>query len=117
MAREARETFLRVLHLRPATARDLHHLAVACFQAGDRARGMEASREALRLDPQMTAPMHNLAVACMHEGQWRRARYWVRQAMAVDPDDVSLRRLRMKLLLHALAGVAVESWRVVARRR
>jgi hypothetical protein len=37
-----------------------------------------------------------------------RARYWVRQALRIEPEDPALRRLRLKLRLHSVYGVA--SW-------
>jgi hypothetical protein len=65
--------------------------------------------------------MHNMAVAYVHDEQWNRARYWVRQALLVDHDDLSLRRLRMKLRLHTLAEAlewcAVKTFRLFFRYR
>lgn len=114
---EARLVFERLLKERPNNAMALHHLGVACYQSGDRARGVEASREAVRHDPRLVPAMHNLAVASLHDRQWRRARYWVREALAVDPDDASLRRLRLRLRLQNAAESLVELVRVVTRRR
>ena len=107
---EARSVFTYIVERRPEHALSLHHLAVACFRMGDRVTGTANSRAALRLDPRFVPAMHNLAVASVHDGQWMRARYWVKRALAVDPDDAALRRLRVKLRLHALAEAAAWVW-------
>jgi tetratricopeptide (TPR) repeat protein len=103
MPLEARKVLEDVVAKRPASAPSLHALAVACFQLGDRAAGLEHSREVLRLEPQHVSAMSNMAVASLHDKQWTRARYWVRQALRVEPDDVFLRRLRLRLRLHSVA--------------
>jgi len=84
-----------------------HHLSVGLLEAGDVRGGMEHARRALILQPRFVPAMHNLALAHLRLSQWMRARYWVRQATRIDPDDAPLRRLRLLLRLHSVAGVAV----------
>jgi tetratricopeptide (TPR) repeat protein len=103
MPLEAKGVLEELAVKRPANAAGLHALAVACFQLGERAMGLDHSREVLRLEPQHVAAMSNMAVASLHDKQWTRARYWVRQALRVEPDDVFLRRLRLRLRLHSVA--------------
>jgi len=59
--------------------------------------------------------MHNLAVAAVRRRDWAGARYWIGQAREVDPDDASLRRLRLKLRMHA--GAEAASWLLAQARR
>src|SRR5262245_25298857 len=103
MPLEARGVLDELAAKRPNSAPVLHALAVSCFQLGDRAIGLDHSRDVLRLEPRHVAAMSNMAVASLQDKQWTRARYWVRQALRVEPDDVFLRRLRVRLRVHTLA--------------
>lgn len=101
-----------------ATAR--HLLGVACLREGKIDEGVEHERAALRLDRRMVSAMHNLAMAALHQERWTRARYWVRHALKVAPDDVSLRRLLLRLRLHRVVealgwGVRVATFGAVKK--
>lgn len=89
-----------------------HHLSVALLEAKDVRGGMEHARRALILQPRFVPAMHNLALAHLRMNQWMRARYWVRQATRIDPDDAPLRRLRLLMRLHSVAGVGLWMARV-----
>lgn len=103
MPETAREVLGALVRQRPDHVPALHHLAVACFTLGDRAAGIEMCKRVLKVDQRFVPAMHNMAVAYVYDRQWRRARYWVSQAIRVDPDDSSLKRLRVKLAIHAIA--------------
>lgn len=105
MPSSAASVFERLADTRPGDAAARHHLSVARFQLGQRDQGVRHAREALRLDPRFYPAMHNLAIASIENGHWLRARYWARQALRIAPDDPALRRLRLKLRLHAAVGL------------
>lgn len=102
------QVFTRLVERCPDQAMARHLLGVACLREGRIAEGVEQERAALRIDRRMVPAMHNLAMAALHQEQWTRARYWVRHALRVAPDDVSLRRLLLRLRLHRL--VEALSW-------
>lgn len=113
LPRDAADVFSILLDRRPQDAATLHHLSVAYFQMGDRARGMHACAQSLRIDPKRLAALHNITLACVQERQWRRARQYLDQALSVAPDDHALRRLRLTLRLQR----CIETLAWVARRR
>jgi len=121
MASEAREVYEAIVLRKPGAADALHSLAVSCFHSGDRARGIELSREVVKLNPKHVGALHNLAVAFFDERNLTRARYWARLASLVEPEDAALRRLRLKLWVFAMGdGIARLSRRavcLVSRRR
>jgi Flp pilus assembly protein TadD len=108
MTAEAKRVLRRLAEQNPGDAPSQHLYSVALYELGEREAGIEVCRRVLKLDPKFVPALHNMAVACMLDGQWSKARYWVHQALLVEPDDGALRRLRLKLRLHALAEVS--SW-------
>lgn len=120
MFAEAHDVLAVLTQNLPEDIRALHLHSVALFNLGRRDEGVEVCRRVLKLDPKFVPAMHNVAVAYVLDHQWNKARYWVRQALLVDPDDATLRRLRFKLRLHALAewgSVAVAPLRWLLTRR
>lgn len=89
----------------PPNPQALHALSLACFMLDDRAAGVRWARRCLRQDPKFAAAMHNIAVACVQARNWRRANIWIARAIAADPEDASLRRLRVKVRVKAVAEV------------
>jgi Flp pilus assembly protein TadD len=106
MTMEARRVLRRLADQHPGDAASQHLFSVALFELGEREAGMDVCRKVLKIDAKYVPALHNMAVACILEGQWSKARYWVHQALLVEPDDGALRRLRLKLRLHALAEVS-----------
>ena len=117
MPSSAASVFERLAETRAGDAAARHHLSVARFQLGQRDQGVRHAREALRLDPRFYPAMHNLAIASIENGHWLRARYWARQALRIAPDDPALRRLRLKLRLHAAVGLGRWALRAVGVMR
>lgn len=104
METEAVKVYTAMIELQPASHRAHHGLSVALLQSGNYELGIVAAKKALDSQPRFVPAMHNLALAYLRQQQWIRARYWVRQASRVEPDDPSLRRLRVKLRVHAVLG-------------
>lgn len=111
LAVEAAVVFRDVLKRRPGDHTAHHHLAVALFESGDVSGGLEQARQALVFQPRFVPAMYNIAVAHMRQREWTRAAYWVKRASRIEPDDHALRRLRLRLRLHAMAWAG----RVVVR--
>lgn len=82
-------------------ADSLHRLSVACFSAGDLARGSELALLSAKRDQRFVAPLHNLAVAAYREGRDERCREWIDRVLAMDPENRTMRRLRARLAVRA----------------
>lgn len=104
LARDAQAVLRKLIEKRPEDGRAIHLLAVAQFQIGARAEGMELSLRAIKLDPTNVSALHNLALACVQERQYTRARFYVGEALKLAPDDHALRRLRLMLRLRRGLG-------------
>ncbi len=77
----------------------LRQLALARFQAGDRAGGAAASRRVLRIDPTCYVSMHNLALSAYEQKRVRVAAAWVNRGLALGRRDEGLRRLRVRIYI------------------
>ena len=91
---------------RGETASRLRELALAKFNAGDRAGGVAASRRVLRLDPRCVRSMHNLALSAIEDGRLRTAAGWISRGLQIDRHDEGLRQLRGRLCIEILAAAA-----------
>ncbi len=102
---ESIRAFRALLERQAGSHRAHHGISVALLETGQVGEGIDEARRALSLQPRFVPAMHNLALAHLREHRWVRARYWVRQALRVDPEDPAVRRLRLKLRLHAVSCV------------
>lgn len=102
---ESIRAFRTLLERQPGNHRAHHGMSVALLETGQVTEGIDEARRALSLQPRFVPAMHNLALAHLRERRWVRARYWVRQALRIEPEDPAVRRLRLKLRLHALTCV------------
>jgi tetratricopeptide (TPR) repeat protein len=115
LPRDAVRVLEGLIEKQPDDAAALQLLAVAYFRAGDRLRGMDVSRRALRIDSKLISAHYNMALACVQERQWGKARYYLDQALAIDPEDHALRRLRLTLRVQRL-GESI-AWMGKRRKR
>lgn len=98
---DAIKSYRTLLDRKPGNHRAHHGLSVAMLETGQIAAGIDEARRALALQPRFVPAMHNLALAHLRDRRWVRARYWVRQALRIEPEDPAMRRLRLKLRIHA----------------
>lgn len=105
VAAESIRAFRALLERQPGSHRAHHGISVALLETGQVSEGIDEARRALSLQPRFVPAMHNLTLAHLREHRWVRARYWVRQALRIEPEDPAVRRLRLKLRLHAVSCV------------
>ncbi|MFK7883630.1 MAG: tetratricopeptide repeat protein [Phycisphaerales bacterium] len=104
-----------LLERKPGNHRAHHGLSVAMLETGNLAEGIDEARRALALQPRFVPAMHNLALAHLRDRRWVRARFWVHQALRIEPEDPAVRRLRLKLRIHAATCAATWLCRTIAK--
>lgn len=112
---ESIKAFRTHLQRQPGSHRAHHGISVALLETGQVSEGIDEARRALALQPRFVPAMHNLALAHLRDRRWLRARYWVRQALRIEPEDPAVRRVRLKLRLHAFSCVVGWIWAGVSR--
>lgn len=105
IAPDAIKAFRTLLERQPGSHRAHHGMSVALLETGQVSAGIDEARRALALQPRFVPAMYNLALSHLRQRRWVRARYWVREALRIEPEDPALRRLRLKLRLHAATCV------------
>ncbi|MEM1423908.1 MAG: tetratricopeptide repeat protein [Planctomycetota bacterium] len=111
LPRQAVRVFRVLVDRRAGDADAWHALAVAQFESGRRAEGLESADRALSIRPDHVPALHNTAMALAEDRDWNGATSCVKKALAIDPDDTLLRRLAMTIRVKRVIDAALAPFR------
>ncbi|MBM3287070.1 MAG: tetratricopeptide repeat protein [Candidatus Eisenbacteria bacterium] len=100
--KEAAESYVRALELRPDHGKALHSLGVLLFRAGKDNDAIDCFRRALALDPSFPRTYLFLGQALLHKGQIREAIGQIEKGLLLETDP-DYRALAMSCLAEARA--------------